>query len=148
MRLEAPPERMTAAIMCYLTALATLENWRWASFVLQFLVLRVRHVPPNGNQLRRDAYGNFFRRESPDLQSHGRIDAFEFFGFIALVLQRLVYRQYFSFASDHAHVAHFGAHRPAQHTHVFLVPARHDHQVARGIRMKLFECLLVARVNL
>src|SRR6266487_6688989 len=109
MRLDAPPERMTAASMRCLSALATLENWRRASFVFQFLVFRVRHVPANGDQLRRDAYGNFFRRERPDLQPHGRVDAFEFFGFVALVFERLIYRQYFSFASDHAHVARFGA---------------------------------------
>src|SRR6266478_5754614 len=90
MRLDAPPERMTAASMRCLSALATLENWRRASLVFQFLVFRVRHVSANGNQLRRNAYGNFFRRERPDLQPHGRVDAFEFLGFVALVFERLI----------------------------------------------------------
>src|SRR6266403_1777096 len=81
-RLEAPPERMTAASMCSLSALARLENARGARFIFQFFVRRRLGAP---------AHGNLFRRKRADFQSHRREDAFELFRFVAVVFQRLVH---------------------------------------------------------
>src|SRR6266850_561648 len=90
-RLEAPPERMTAASMCSLSALARLENGRGARFIFQFFVRRRLGAPTHGNQFRDDADGNLFRRKRADFQSHRREDAFELFRFVAVVFQRLVH---------------------------------------------------------
>src|SRR5713101_4858838 len=147
-RLEAPPERMTAASMCYLSALARLENGRSVRFVFQFLMRGNRCIPAHRHQFRHDAHGDLFRRERADLQPHRRVDAFEFFRLVAIVLQRLVHRQNFAFAANHSQVTRLGAHGPGQHTHVFFMTARHDDQVARRIRMNFFKRILVTRVNL
>src|SRR5229473_1116204 len=147
-RLEAPPERMTAASMCPLSALAPLENWRRARFVFQFLVRRSLRVPAHRDEFRRDADGNLFRRESANLQPHRRVDARELFRLVAVVLQRLVHGQHLAFAADHSHVSRFRSNRPGQHAHVFFVSARHDYQVTRRIGTNLFERILVTGVNL
>src|SRR5712692_6041082 len=107
-RLEAPPERMTAASMCFLSALAQRVNRRRSRLVFQFFVGRGRRVPAHRNQFRRDADGNFLGRERANLQPHRRIDALEFFRLVAVVLQRFVHRQNLAFAADHSQVTRLG----------------------------------------
>src|ERR1700682_815501 len=119
-RLEAPPERMTAASMCSLSALARLKNGRSVRFVFQFLVRGSRRIPAHRYQFRGDADSNLFRRESANLQPHRRIDAFELFRLVAFVLQRFVHGQNFAFASDHPDVARLRPYRPGQPTHVLF----------------------------
>src|SRR6266851_7094625 len=132
-RLEAPPERMTAASMCSLSALARLENGRSVRFVFQFLMRGGHRIPAHRYQFRCDAHGNLFGRERPNFQSHRCVHAFELFRFIAVVLQCLVHRQNFTFAANHSQVTRLGTHGPGEHTHVFFMAARHDDQVARRI---------------
>src|SRR6266849_4829745 len=111
-RLEAPPERMTAASMRSLSALARLENGRSVRFVFQLFVRRAHCVPAHGYQFRGDAHSNFFGGERADLQTHWRVDAYELFRLVAVVLERFVNGEHFALASNHADVACVRAHCP------------------------------------
>src|SRR5437667_8882953 len=86
-RLEAPPERMTAASMCSLSALVHGVNCSSARFVFQFLMRSRFRIPPYRDELRHDADGNLFGRERPNFHSHGRVYAFKFLGLVALVFE-------------------------------------------------------------
>src|SRR5437667_2052568 len=125
-RLEAPPERMTAASMCSLSALVHGVNCSRARCVFQFLVCPRFRIPSYSDEFRHNADGNLLWRERANFQPHRRVDAFEFFRFAALVLKRLINGQHFALASNHPDIARFRPYCPGQHTHVFLVAARHD----------------------
>src|SRR5229473_5443084 len=146
-RLEAPPERMTAASMRSFSALARLENGRSVRFVFQFLVRGRPRIPADGYQFRNNTDRYLFRRKRANLQPHRRIHALELLRLVSVVLQRFVHRQDFAFASDHSDVPRFRSNRPGQHAHVFFVSARYDHQVARCIRMDFLKRRLVTGEN-
>src|SRR6266852_4077620 len=140
MRLEEPPERMTAANIIFSSARrseARLDSY--------FLVRGGLRIAAHGNQLRDDADGDLFRRERAEFESHGRENALEFFGAIAFCFQCFVHRQNFAFAADHADIASRRAHGPGQHAHIFLVSAGDDDEVGGGVRLNFLEGLVVAR---
>src|SRR5579864_4864168 len=147
MRREAPPERITAASMILPCAYGG-ARVRDHFFHVHFFVRGGGGVAAHGDQFRDDADGNFFRGEGADFEAHGRVDALEFFGAVAILFERFVDGEHFAFAADHADIARFGAHGPGEHAHVFFVAASDDDEVGGGVGLNLFKGLLVAGENI
>src|SRR5215475_12640983 len=148
MRREAPPERMTAASILIPVTEAQ-KSWLACdcglpAFALEFFVCDAGCVAAHGDEFRSDADGNFFRRESADVHAHGREDAFEFLGAVALCFECFVSRKHFALAADHADVARVGAYGPAENAHVLLMPACDDDEIRRGVRLNSIECFFEA----
>ena len=73
------------------------------------------------------------------IRIRGRKYVLKLFHAIALFSQRLIYTQHLAAAADHSHVSRPRAHRPGEHSHIFPVSARYDHQIARGIGMQFLK---------
>src|SRR6266481_3396161 len=146
MRLEAPPERMTAAsISLFISprSLGVSARRSEARFDPYFFVRGGFRIAAHGNQLGDDTDSNFLRRERADLKAHGGVDALELFGAVALFFESFVDGQHFASAADHADVARLRAHGPCQYAHVFLVSASDDDEVGGGVGLDFLEGLRV-----
>src|SRR5262249_46796435 len=101
-------------------------------------------IAPHRYKLSGDADGNLLRRERADFQAHRRIDALELLRAIPFFFESLVDGDYFALATNHADIARWSAHRPGQNAHIFLVAARHDYEIGRGVRLNFCEGFVVA----
>src|SRR4029077_16650617 len=118
MRLEEPPERITAASMSFFLGLSSSSAslglayirpqflkkgaacctttrdlvcaYGMTRFDSYFFVRSLLRVAAHGDQFGDDADGNFFGGERADFKAHGRVDALEFLRAIAFFLQRFV----------------------------------------------------------
>src|SRR5262244_4516986 len=105
MRLDAPPERITAASMTPRLMVARNGPHHRANFLLQFLVRGRGRTAAHGDELSHDADGDLFGRKRANLQAHGGVNACKFLGAVAFPLERLVDGKYFTLAADHADIA-------------------------------------------
>src|SRR5665213_3991429 len=143
-REDSPAERMTAASIRGLAGYGG-QN---AGVLFDRLMCDACSAPTDGDKLGGDANGDFLRCERANLETHRRMNLLEAFGRDAFALERLVNRDHFTFAANHADITRLGVHRPSQYAHVVAMPARHDDQVARGIWFHFLERVLVGGVDL
>jgi hypothetical protein len=104
-------------------------------------------VATNGNQLRNDAEGDFFRGERTDIETHGSEDALEFIHAVAFFFESAINAENLAFAANHADVASLGAYGPGEHAHIFFVAASYDYQIAGGVWLQFGESVVEAGVD-
>src|SRR5271163_4642387 len=111
MRRDSPAARMTAASGLRSATAADISG----SVVVKTGCLRefdgfVRQIPrvaAHGDQFRRDAHRNFFRRESTNVEPYGRVHALELRRGVAFAHESLVNGNHLALAANHADVARF-----------------------------------------
>src|ERR1700693_1073314 len=87
----------------------------------------------SGNQFGGNGYGDLFRRNRSNIQSHGSMDALEQFWGQPFLRQLAEDRNSFALGTNHSNVPGGRLHCPAQHPHIVAMPTSDNYNVGRLI---------------